>query len=800
MSLPATAEHHLHTRSFKHMWARHVAQKAFDEDVQAARKRILEIQKENPDLFDEKIEGAEGVSEILDKTQKLTGLGFVPREPGKLEIGIVGAGVAGLFTAMVFDWLNEQCGKEGLKIEYDIMEAAKMNRLGGRLYTHRFSYDEHDYYDVGAMRFPNNTIMKRTFQLFKYIGLEPGKGGLIPYYLEDVNNVCPSYFNDVARVGNVWTEGANDPFKINGGLPEESRIPPHLLTVDPSDLVKAALKEFIDAAEAQFNAAIKENDEMGVETTKLWELLMAADRMSTRQFLASVCNEDDKKKTPIPNGPGYNYNTIEWLESATYGTGWYDQSLTECVLEELDFATPDPVKGQPKVNYWWCIDGGAQTIAQRMAQKIKQPVQFNSQVVAIDAQVEERKKRNPNDYTSMKLKINKNQVIKEKEYFAVFNSTTLGALQRMDLKDAGLLWGTKQAIRALGYGASCKVAIKFETAWWQKDPFKIKKGGVAHTDLPLRVCVYPSYNIESNEGKDWNPDKPAVLLCSYTWGQDAQRIGSLISSETPKNEEQLLSVLLHDLALLHSRDTDYRYDDLLKLLKEQYQDHHAYDWYRDENMSGAFAYFGPSQFSNMWQEIIKPNAYGQLYLIGEASSSHHAWIVGALESVIRAVYLMFEGLLKQEPNNKAYEKALKLLSQQPKDSEDGGDVFGSFPGGKGPDDDGKGGAAVAIAAGKKPDGGDDDKGDAGAAGAAGAPPPQQPQKLPTGLPFYPLPEEMPKRQLDANPDAKLVRDPLVDAKEPSTETSLLFASAMITLSLIESFFELEAEPPNDKPQ
>jgi hypothetical protein len=464
------------------------------------------------------------------------------------------------------------------------------------------------------------------------------------------------------------------------------------------------------------------------------------------------------------------------------GTGWYDQSLTECVLEELDFATPEVKPGQ-KINYWWCIDGGAQTIATRMADQIKRPVQFNSQVVAIDAQVDLRKKKaeerrsraregekvEPPEYTPMKIKINKNQVIKEKEYFAIFNSTTLGALQRMDLKDAGLLWGTKQAIRALGYGASCKVAIKFETAWWQEAPFKITKGGIAHTDLPIRVCVYPSYNIEECEGKDWDAKKPAVLLCSYTWGQDAQRIGSLISAETPKNEEQLLSVLLHDLALLHAKEKDgWDYERTLALLKEQYQDHHAYDWYRDENMSGAFAYFGPSQFSNMWQEIIKPNAYGQLYLIGEASSSHHAWIVGALESVVRATYLMFEGLLKQEPENKGYKKVVELLSGKPDDGGSGGDdIFGGPPGN---------------------DGSPDDR-------AAH----QQPQKLPTGLPFCGLPEEMPQRQLKTSNNAKLVRDPLVDASTGS-DIALLFSSAMVALSLIESFVELQVDAPKDGPQ
>src|SRR6478609_7412531 len=87
---------------------------------------------------------------------------------------------------------------------------------------------------------------------------------------------------------------------------------------------------------------------------------------------------------------------------------------------------------------------------------------------------------------------------KDRKYFAISYSTTLGALQRMELSDAGLSWGTKQTNRALGYGASAKVGMKFRTAWWQTEPFNIDKGGISRTDLPLRVCVYPSYNIKPN--------------------------------------------------------------------------------------------------------------------------------------------------------------------------------------------------------------------------------------------------------------------------------------------------------------
>ncbi|RMJ16427.1 hypothetical protein CDV36_003861 [Fusarium kuroshium] len=743
---------HLESKSFKYMWSRYVQKLTMEYDLKAAKAAV-----QDSDVPIE-IDGKENVAQFLDKAAEKTGRGFVPKEPGKLDIGIVGAGVAGLFTAMVFDWLNEHPELKGLEINYDIMEAAGEERLGGRLYTHKFSDGDpvktHDYYDVGAMRFPNNDIMKRTFQLFNFIGLHKEKGGIIPYYLEDELGVCPSYFNDVRCIGNAWEEckvegkdeskdkgkSKKDPFRINSGLPENGKIPEEFLSQDPAGLVAKALAPFIEDTKKGFDAALGEIKEKGTiegkASTKLWERLMKADHMSTRQYLGSKENPENKDKQT------FNYNTIEWLETATYGTGWYDQALSECVLEELDFGTPAQKKYKG-IQWWWCIDGGAQRVAQLMKDKIKQPVQFNSQVEAINANV--GKRGDPHKYVPMTLSVDRQGKKTEKDYFAVFNSTTLGALQRMDLKDAGLLWGTKQAIRSLGYGASCKVAIKFKTAWWQKDPYNIKRGGIGRTDLPLRVCVYPSYNIEPLLGKDFDADKPAVLLCSYTWGQDAQRIGSLISSNTPENEEQLIKVLLHDLALMHAPERK-DYEDLLKKLKHQYMDHHAYDWYKDQNMSGAFAYFGPGQFSNMWQEIIKPNAFGQFYIVGEAASSHHAWIVGALESVIRAVYIMFEGLSRNDPKCELYKRAMKALSHVPKKGDPTYD----------PND---------------------------------KPTDYEAGELPKGKPFYPLPEEMPDRQIGVDLGEKLTQDPK-ESLDEKKNLELTHSAALVALCLIESYVEL----------
>lgn len=151
---------HLESKSFKYMWSRYVQKVTLEYDLEATKAAASDPK------VPIKITGDESVAQLQKKAAEKTGLGFVPKERGKLDIGIVGAGVSGLFSAMVFDWLNEHPELKGkLKINYDILEAAGEERLGGRLYTHKFSEGDpvktHDYYDVGAMRFPNNDIMKR---------------------------------------------------------------------------------------------------------------------------------------------------------------------------------------------------------------------------------------------------------------------------------------------------------------------------------------------------------------------------------------------------------------------------------------------------------------------------------------------------------------------------------------------------------------------------------------------------------------------------------------------------------------
>jgi hypothetical protein len=102
-------------------------------------------------------------------------------------VAIIGAGVAGLRVAMMLKHLG---------IPYVVFEASE--RYGGRVYTHHFKKEKgepassQDYFDVGAMRFPDNAANARTFELFEELGItkEKGKGGkLLPYHLGTDDNI-----------------------------------------------------------------------------------------------------------------------------------------------------------------------------------------------------------------------------------------------------------------------------------------------------------------------------------------------------------------------------------------------------------------------------------------------------------------------------------------------------------------------------------------------------------------------------------------------------------------------------------
>ncbi|KAI1940051.1 hypothetical protein LOZ66_002486 [Ophidiomyces ophidiicola] len=554
-----------------------------------------------------------------------------------LKVGIIGAGAAGLFTGLIIDYLNEQIFKKNkFEIQYDILEASKEDRVGGRLYTYNFSSEPHDYYDVGAMRFPDNPIMQRLFALFNKLDMKkkdpktsPPKGSLIPYYMKngDAGSPEPWHYNDITKWGNyndvhIHSQGG-DPFEINA----KNTIPAGVFRHTPDDVMNSTIEPLREA--------LRQDAQSNPPGRSGWDLLMKYDTYSTRQFLA-LKHRLVSSTTGIPPPP-YNYDTIEWMETFNGGTNWYDQAHSETVLESLDFAFDNATK-------WYCILGGAQELAKRMEAKLVHKPAYERRVTAIKAT------------NLLQMEITVKGEPKPLRYAGIFCSVPLGCLRQIDTSEARLNYATKQAMRSLGYGASAKVGIKFKRAWWIHDLGKnnIKLGGLGHSDLTLRTCVYPSYNLYDP------PTQSAVLLCSYTWQQDAQRCSSLISDNSDhkqkvRDEAMLKELLLRDLARLHKSDhmTEAQ---AYKLISDNYVDHYAFDWYKEPNAAGAFAFFRPQQFSGMWSKLIQPS--GDFVIIGEAASPHHAWVVGALESAVHGVHAWLGQYRRLIPGG---EEAIRLL-------------------------------------------------------------------------------------------------------------------------------------------
>jgi hypothetical protein len=535
------------------------------------------------------------------------------------NIGIVGAGAAGLFTAMILKWLKAHAvdaDSKPFNYTCDIVEASSV--AGGRLNTHSFSGTQQDlYFDVGAMRYPQNDVMTRTFDLFSTVGMTQATslaqaqlGQLVPYYMQNVDATSQEqleYFcyNDVVQCGSIdkiMPLNSNDPFNMNVAA---MGIDPSVLGQNPNTVLNGVIQEFRTQLESN--------------TSTAWDWMMSYDKCSARGFLSG--NYIPPAVTPVPGSPKYNFETVEWLENFNGGTGWYDQALSEVVLESIDF-DEDPKDDKPWP--WFCIFGGSVQLA-------------NNMITWLDnsANIKLGKRVSRISWDNGQAQVTVNTTASDTwTYDAVFSSTTLSTLKLMDLSDLqGLPYGTKQAIRCLAYGPSAKVGLVFSDPWWRTLTVNpILSGGQGHSDLNIRTCVYPSYNI----GDIAKNDKEFVLLCSYTWQADAERIGSWIGQDG--DEPDLINLILQDLARMHASQTQSA-EQLLPIITKSYtKKYYAHDWTHDPNTAGAFAFFRPGQFANLWPQLNRANASPNFYIIGEHASAHHAWVVGALESAVAGVY------------------------------------------------------------------------------------------------------------------------------------------------------------------
>ncbi|KAG9122927.1 hypothetical protein FRC07_000492 [Ceratobasidium sp. 392] len=511
------------------------------------------------------------------------------------HVGIIGAGVAGLSAAMKL---------QSLGYEVDVLEANK--RTGGRLYTHKFENGgEWDYFDVGAMRFPDTDLMKKTFDLFRNTLKLP----LQPYSISQDKNYM--YYNNIRkRKSEVATAAAweDDPFKVCGSLKDEAA------KRNPSDILYEAVKPWLLDLKEAHKIQDPENRDKA-----LWAIFDKVDKYSTRSYLAEK---------------GYSETMINWIETMSFGTGWFDRAFIETVMEELAFQYDKP---SSKDLDWYCVKGGSEKIITHLedyitaqAQKFS-PVAIKTQhqVTAVelhqpDSKSKDKIKKHPHFTVSFIQPIHspEGKVTWEESkitYSHVIFAIPPPCIRMIEFINCQLDFAQRQALRELQLAPSSKIGMKFKTAWWKDSKVGITEGGQSTTDRVARTIVYPSQgNFEST-----------VLIVSYCWTQDSLALGALMQEKGSQAYERLKQIMLLDLAKVHGLT--------FEKLEKEFDGMYPFDWSHNPFSIGAFGLFGPGQFSKVYSSFARPAARTQMHFIGETFSTIHGWVAGALESADRGV-------------------------------------------------------------------------------------------------------------------------------------------------------------------
>jgi monoamine oxidase len=566
---------------------------SFDVDAYALYGRFL-IQKINQKLKPR----VSGPGPVILPTHS----GFHPPPPPRHRrpVGILGAGAGGLYAALIL---------EDLGIPYHIIEAR--DRVGGRLFTHKFPDDTgepYNYYDVGAMRFPKIASMQRVFALFDYPPLNRDGIALkrkLQHYIFASGKAFYDYNDVTVRQSEV---PPGDPFKASQVIKD----------VNPDPYIAAGTSAIVDDVIRPFATGILKDLKKHLDFDKFhgpgWVYMQGYDLYSTRAYMSTKYLPSPR----LPNLPATPLPTdvVNWCETFDKSTGWYDRALTETVLEAIAFGwQPEP---NPPPTEWFCIDGGAQQIAECMKKYIVRckpnAITFNSKVTCIALNEHKSGIDVTTDYTD------------HHQFSHVISTIPLTVLRTIDLKKAELDPMQANALRELDYGPSIKVGLQFKTAWWTTATNLAGErlnivGGQSYTDRPVRTIVYPSFG-------DVQDAKTTTLIASYCWTEDAARTGALID----KDDKTLLKLVLRDLADIHNLSVDF--------LRGQLIGYHGYDWAHDPYTMGSFAFFGPGKFENLYTSLNHPAAKGYLHFAGEAISVRHAWVEGALDSVSNAIQQM----------------------------------------------------------------------------------------------------------------------------------------------------------------
>lgn len=285
-----------------------------------------------------------------------------------------------------------------------------------------------------------------------------------------------------------------------------------------------------------------------------------------------------------PLGPSLSPNAIRLIGIISGLEGFPQGSFVDVITDILEPLTVDNV-------HFDAINNGNDRLPYSISKQLEKNIKTEQRVIAI---------RQSSSHITV-------QTDKKQTYKGdfVINTSPFSVFQFIDVTPYESISFEKwQIIRQLLHIPSVKIGIEFKERFWEG-----LNMGNAISDLPSRFSYIPSY------GKGMKG--PAVLLASYSWGEDAL----LWTSTTPT---LMIQMILRDLAQIYGN-----------IVYKQFSRSVYFNWSLNPYSAGCFTLLTPLIGAAITEDIIK-QPEGRIHFAGDHTSNFNGWIEGAIQSGIRA--------------------------------------------------------------------------------------------------------------------------------------------------------------------
>lgn len=496
------------------------------------------------------------------------GLGRVPADAQGTPVAIVGAGVAGLVAAHEL---------MALGLRPVVYEA---DRIGGRLRSEPFAAAPDVVAELGGMRFPTSSAA-----LYHYIGR-----------CDLETRDFPNPLTPFAPTTVIDLEGVSHFARTLDDLPPLFR--------EVAGAWATALEAEAHLSEIQ--SAMRRRDPVAVKA--LWDPLV--DRWDDRTFYDFVATTDAFARL--------SFRHREVFGQVGFGTGGWDSDFPNSMLEILRVVMAGFETAQR------FIVGGAEQLPRRLwALPAADPAHWpaGTSVAALHHGVPRpgvaRIARHPDGDLVVTDRWGR-----EDRFPAVLVTTQSWLLTTSIAVDEALLshkvW---MALDRTRYTQSSKTFVMVDRPFWHDlDPA---------TGRPVMSMTLTDRNTRGTYLLDNGPDRPAVILLSYAWQSDAQKV-------LPLSARQRAELALSTLDQIYPR-ADIRSHVL--------GDPITVSWESDPNFQGAFKGALPGHYRYnhrmyghaLTQEALPPHQRG-LFLAGDDVSWTPGWAEGAVQTALNAVW------------------------------------------------------------------------------------------------------------------------------------------------------------------